>query len=359
MRYRFVHVASSQDKPDSGRTWRRWLRRGLEVVLIGAALYLGVEMLSEVGWAALEEQVRGADPSLVGLMVLLLLGRWLIWATRWQLALRRIGVVGSRFRSLVAILAAAAVNHLTPSFRIFGGLMRARYLSESPAPTFPAVYGSVLFDQIINQTVMGALSAIAFVTLSWQLGRPGQFGAGIAVVVSLVLLLPLLYRHLKRRGLLPSTSGDSDLADHVGRRIRPLAEKSREVLACLQLLFRDRTLLIEASLLGLLYALCNITAAWLAFAALGDPPPVSWVFLAVSIGVTIGAISGTPGGGLTTEAAMVTCYTLLGAEQSVAMTATLLYRGMHYILVLVLGLPSLLTLESLHRRAQRANPSST
>jgi uncharacterized membrane protein YbhN (UPF0104 family) len=49
---------------------------------------------------------------------------------------------------------------------------------------------------------------------------------------------------------------------------------------------------------------------------------------------------------------MVKCYELLDVETSIALAATLLYRGLHYLLVLTLGGPSLAVLELLHRRAK-------
>ena len=350
MRYGLVTMPEGDQQRHRRRTRRRWARRGLEIVLVGAALYLAIKMFSAVGWSALEDQLRHADPRLVGLVVVLLLGRWLIWNARWRLALEASDLRVSRSRSLFAILAAAALNHLTPSFRLFGGLVRARYVSEQPTSGFATAYGAVIFDQLVNQTVAGFLTAIAFVGLSWRLGRPAEVLAGSLVVLSIVLLIPLLYRHLRRRGLLPSPSGEPDVASHVGPRLRPLAERSREVVATLQKLARDRSLVLRAAGLGLLLAALNLAAAWMSFAALGSSVPVLWVFFAVSLGVTLGAISGTPGGGLTTEAAMVTCYSLLGVDQTAALAATLLYRGLHYALVLLLGVPSLLTLEALHRQ---------
>lgn len=351
MRYGRAMVPGDEQAGRRRRARRRWARRGLEVVLIVAALYLAVEMFAAVGWEALERELRGAHRDLLALTAVLLACRWLVWNTRWRLALRAVDMVVTRRRSLFAILAGAALNHITPSFRLFGGLVRARYVSERPGRTFATGYGTVIFDQIANQTVMGALAAIAFVTLSWKLGRHGEVLAGALAMVSAALLLPLLYRRLERRRLLPSTTGEPDLASRVGPRLRPLAEHGRAVLDTLQRLFADRALVVEAVLLGLVLAAFNLAAAWVAFAALGTALPASWVFFSVSLGVTIGAISGTPGGGLTTEAAMVTCYTLLGADRTVALAATLLYRGLHYALVVLLGLPSLAVLESLHRRA--------
>jgi len=337
------------------RIWRRWIRRSLELLVIGTTLYLAVALISEVGWRDLADELQTASPRLVAAVCALLALRYLAWNSRWQLALHRVGVHHCFVRGLIALLAAAAVNHLTPSFRVFGGLLRARYISGSRSVPFAATYGAVLFDQIANQVLMGALSASAFIAMALHLGRAREALAGALAVVALVLLVPLISRHLRRpRASSPRPeSGDEATPTGLGRWLRPLASRGRDVLLILERLLRDPSLVAGAVVLGLAYAALNLGAAWVAFLALGQTPPVSSVFLAVSLGVTIGALSGTPGGSLTTEAAMVTCYGLLGIDRSVALAATLLYRGLHYVLILSLGVPSLATLEFLHRRRSR------
>ncbi|MDX1644630.1 MAG: lysylphosphatidylglycerol synthase domain-containing protein, partial [Thermoanaerobaculia bacterium] len=113
---------------------------------------------------------------------------------------------------------------------------------------------------------------------------------------------------------------------------------------------RDLRLLISVGLLALLYVALNWAAAWSASNALARPLEPLTVFLALSLGTTVGALSGTPGGTLTTEAAMIACYVLLGVDRQTALAATLLYRGLHYLLVLTLGLPALVGCELAHCR---------
>lgn len=336
-------------EPDRQRRRRRTLRRALEVVLIGAALYLGVGWISEIGWQTLSRRLRGADPALAALVAVLLMARWVLWAARWRASLERRRPGSAWWHCLLAILGAAAVNHLTPSFRIFGGLLRGRWLGGRSRHGFTTVYGSVLFDQIVAQTVMGAVAAVAFAILAWQLERFDQMMAGGAVVLALVLLVPLVLARLRRRRLVPERRPESRV-DSLTQRLGALWRRVLEVLRSLEGLLRDVRLVVVAVALSLLYAASNWAAAWLAFDALGSPVDPLVVFLAVSLGTLVGALSGTPGGSLTTEAAMVTCYALLGVERELALGATLLYRGLHYLLVVLLGLPSLAVCEALHRR---------
>lgn len=54
------------------------------------------------------------------------------------------------------------------------------------------------------------------------------------------------------------------------------------------------------------------------------------------------------------EAALIGGYALMGIGRLEAVAGTLLYRGLHYILVLLFGLPSLITVElGLERERER------
>lgn len=337
----------------SRRRRRRRLRRLLEVVLVGAALYLGIEWVSESGWIRLTDELRAARPTVVALLSALLLARWAIWTSRWRLGLRRRSPGTGWWHAALAILAAAAVNHLTPSFRVFGGLLRARYLGGPSKRGFAAAYGTVLFDQIVAQTVIGGLSGGAFVFLAWRLGRLDQMFAAALGVSALLLLVPLLLRRLRRRRLVGDGAGTK--SDGVADRLGALWRRAQDVLRSLDVLLRDTPLLLGAIGLSLLYVVANWVAACLAFTALDQPVDPVAVFLALSLGTTVGALSGTPGGTLTTEASMVACYGLLGIDHSTALAATLLYRGLHYLLVATLGLPSLAACEALYRRRRSAS----
>lgn len=352
-----LYSSGTVDRPSPERQRRRrrrrLLRRILEIVLLAAALYLGIGWISEIGWEGLTSRIRGAEPGLVAAAAALLGARWAVWATRWRLGLKRRWSPAPWWHCAATILAAAVVNHLTPSFRIFGGLLRARYLGGGSRRGFTAVYGSVLFDQIVAQTVIGALAAIAFSVLAWRLDRLDQMMAGLLAVLALLLLVPLLLGRLRRRRIVPSVDAAGS-GDSLAERLGALWRRVLEVLRSLEVLLRDPRLLIATVLLSLLYVACNWGAAWLAFESLGGRVDPLTVFLALSLGTTVGALSGTPGGSLTTEAAMVTCYALLGVDRELALSATLLYRGLHYLLVALLGLPSLLLCEGLHRRRSQS-----
>jgi uncharacterized membrane protein YbhN (UPF0104 family) len=69
------------------------------------------------------------------------------------------------------------------------------------------------------------------------------------------------------------------------------------------------------------------------------------VAITVALGAAAGQLTGTPGGAATTEAAMIACFVALGVDRVEAVAATLLYRGLHYGLIMILGVPALLYFE--------------
>jgi uncharacterized protein (TIRG00374 family) len=92
---------------------------------------------------------------------------------------------------------------------------------------------------------------------------------------------------------------------------------------------------------GILIFALNVAAQSLVFESLGTHVPAAAVTAAVALGLAAGLLTGTPGGVATTEAAMVGLYVILGISDVEATAGVLLYRGMHYLLVLTLGVPSL------------------
>ena len=101
----------------------------------------------------------------------------------------------------------------------------------------------------------------------------------------------------------------------------------------------------QAGLLGLIYFIVNAVAQWLIFLSLGERVSPLIVVAGVALGHAAGALTGTPGGLGTTEAAMVASFEAMGVDPIEAAAGTLLFRGLHYAVVLAIGLPSLLALE--------------
>jgi uncharacterized protein (TIRG00374 family) len=310
------------------------------------ALYLTWRLLAGMDWHELAARVAEASWLWLAPAVLCLLGRYAAWDWRFRLAARRaVGLTPTAVLGFFVLMASAALNLITPSARLIGGLMRARYFARSTARPFGLLYGVVLFDQVAHHTVMTAATWIAVVATALAVGRTGLAGgalAALAVTVIALLVWSRLHGSFEANPLVRFLARRAARAE--GRMQRFYAH-SHEAAGVFVRLLGDGPLLAQAALLGITYAALNVGAQWLIFRALAVPVSPLVIFSGVSLGVAAGTMAGTPGGVGTTEAAMVASFAALGVGRVEAAAVTLLFRGLHYASVLIVGLPALALLE--------------
>lgn len=324
---------------------KRLSRHLVKLLLVGLAVYLIVRLLGGVDWAALDAELAQAEPGWIALAVAVLGLRLGVWAGRWALAVRRTGDVVA-FRVLwAAIAAAAAVNQLTPGARVLGGFLRARWVHRYGRSSLGEAFGGVLYDQIAHQVVIVPMTVASLIGGAALLGRRSL--AWTLTIVGVLLIaaalevvrrrwtwsLEMLTRFLTRR---------ARRAD--GRFGRALGH-TRGAVATVRSLAGSMILWRDTTLLGLAFVVANVVAQWAAFRALGIEPGWLAVVVTVTLGTAAGALLGTPGGAGATEAAMIACYAAFGVDHLEATAATLLYRAVHYGVLLLPGLICLVLLE--------------
>ena len=335
--------------PAPRERWRRWGGLALKVGLTALALVWTWRLLADIDWRELSLRLAKANEWWLAATILFLFLRWSAWDGRFRAAARRgVGAAPPAVLGFFVLLASAALNLITPSARIFGSFLRARHFGRSASGSsgsFGLLYGIVLFDQVTHHAVMIAATCLAVVAAALAAGRPvlaaGSLGTLLAATVVLVVWVRRRGPH-EQNPLVRLLARWAERAD--GRMQRFLAH-SHEAVGVFVRLLGDGPLLVQAVLWGTAYVIFNAGAQWLIFRALGLPVNALVVFSAVSLGVAAGTVTGTPGGLGTTEAAMVTSFTVMGVSPVVAATTTLLYRGLHYATILIVGLPALLILE--------------
>jgi uncharacterized protein (TIRG00374 family) len=336
------------------RLLRPLLRLLVQLALIAAAGWLAGGVLRAVGWHELLDRLRTADPWLTLVALALLVGRFVIWDVRWRLAFRELGDAPGPLHSFFTLLGAACANTLTPMARLVGGLLRARYVSSEGEHSFGRVFGVVVFDQLAHQVVLVITGWLAFAGMAWVLG---MFRLALFALVTLLVasvLFDVALRHWqqgKRDRLVAWLTRRADALE-TGR-VQSVYYHGREAVGVVRELLARPRLRRQALLLGVVYVLINAGAQWALFRALGHPIDMLTVLLAVTAGTAAGTFTGTPGGVGTTEAGMVLAYVALGVPQLDAGAGTLLFRGLHYVVVLALGLPALLVFEARLRRRAR------
>lgn len=334
---------ASASEPRPASAWRRW-RPWLSLILVAAGVAVAYRLVAGIDWAELSRRLRQSDRADIVLVVAFLAARFVAWNWRMSIPLPAIGVQVPVMRRMAILLGSVALNHLTPAARVLGGLFRVRHLGRYSGTPRSPIFGAVVADQIVYQATIVLLTWFALIGGAVALGRRP---AAVGIALAGVLLLAVAFGGWRLRG-----AGSRPLARLAERRIEAgqragvVFARGREVIDAVRLLLREspavRIRLVVASLA---FYGSNVAAQVWAFHAIGSPVDPVTVALAITVGAGAGVLTGTPGGVATTEAAMVASFVALGVDRVDAVAATLIYRGLHYIVVLALGLPALAALE--------------
>ena len=249
------------------------------------------------------------------------------------------------------------LNHVTPTARLLGGLVRARGLAKIYQTSFSSIYATILVEQVGNQLVQTFLMWLSVIPFAWTLGWH-RAAVAIALVPPIAAVGGLVWRNLRGRPL-----DISQWSSFVGRRLqaqlrnwKPLMVGGRRIAEIFRAAFSDVNLQIRLAVCGIGIVVANVLALWLVLESLGTQVGILYVFATVSLGLAAGLITGTPGGLATTEAAMIALLVALGVEEIDAAAGVILYRGLHYSMVLVVGGISALAFELTVARRSRSKP---
>lgn len=382
--------------PPTASRRRRWLVNAAKLALLALALWLAWRLLAELAWEDLAARMEAARRPWLAAALVALTVRFVIWDQRWRQAIARVGPLPPRSLSLPALLSAATVNTVTPTARVLGGVMRARYLSKAMGEPMGRAYGSVLFDQLAHQVVIGGVTWLSLVAAAAVSGR-GELALGLAVALAATTAAFALWLRRRRNGSANGggngsegalvrwlaervagrgaeaaaaegggaggdesggESGGERLDGEVGRLTRLVAH-GREAVGVVRRLLADRRLRAEVVFLGIAFFLVNASAQWMVFEALGADVPFIVVLAVVALGAMAGVAVGTPGGLGGAEAAMIASFTAFGVAPLDAAAGSLLFRALHFVVILGLGTPSLVWLEMrLGRPPGAARPAS-
>jgi uncharacterized protein (TIRG00374 family) len=332
----------------------RWLVRVAQLLAVILILVLAWRLLEQIGWRHIWLRLRDAKVGWVTAAVAALMARFALLYHRWSLALAAAGFHPAWFRGLASQLAAVLVNHLTPTARLFGGVLRARFVSRQLARPFAQIYATVLVDQISHQAVLGLVTWLALIAVATWAGHE-VLATGLSLFLALLLIVLVIWRSRARSDhARPIANLVGLAAEKRGKRLGPLFVSGREIIAILRSSFSDVPLQLRMALTGLFVFLLNVAAQSLVFESLGTPVSPVAIASGVALGLAAGWITGTPGGVATTEAAMVGLYVAMGVGSVEATAGVLLYRGIHYLLVLTLGLPSLLFCGGEKKRVEKS-----
>jgi uncharacterized protein (TIRG00374 family) len=340
------------------RTWGFRLFQAAVIVFAGYFTYRFLTH-SDLSWSKLAERVEAAHGGYVALGVGFLLARYGIWDWRFRLATRwTLGHASGPLLGFFVLLASAALNLITPTARVIGGLMRARYFARGYRRPFGLLYGVVLYDQVAHHAVMTVCTWIVFSATAFHLGRTGLGWASVAALIAAAVLLAVWGRHRGPFEQNPIVRFLARRAERAEGKLDRFFAHGHEAVGVFVRLLASGRLQAQAAALGFAYFLVNIAAQWAMFLALGADVSPFVVISVVAMGTAVGTLTGTPGGLGTTEVAMMASFKLFGVDEVVAAAGILLFRGLHYVTVLVVGLPALAVLELRSPSEPTGDPSA-
>jgi uncharacterized protein (TIRG00374 family) len=327
---------------------RVWGLRSLKGAVALLAAYFTYRFFthSDFDWSRLAERVAGARAPYVALGTALLLGRYFIWDWRYQLAVKY--VLGRRLGPVLGffvLLASAALNLITPTARLLGGMMRARYFARAQGRPFSLLYGVVLYDQVAHHSVMSVCTWIVLIATAFVVHQPAWGFLLLAALVVTLAGLALWSRRARHGEENPIVGFLARRAERGEGKLQRLYAHGHEAVGIFVRLLGVNRLRFQAVAIGVLYFLVNAAGLWAMFLAIGAPVGPFAALAAMTMGTAVGTLSGSPGGVGTTEIAMMASFKLLGVDEVTAAAGTLLYRGLHYAGVLAVGLPALALLE--------------
>jgi len=309
---------------------------------------LAIVLMALAGWFLKRESfyqmfetIRSANHLLIALAIAIYFLSVGIWATRWQAALSfinsRIGF-GARYLILCATI---FFNNITPGVRVGGDPFGRVYMlnkleNTSYSSGMASIIGDHALDPLVVVSFLMAGLVLHFGKGSLQLSV--ILIAAWALAAFVTAFTPRLF--FKRRIAVKGVSSiTSRVLGWFGKR-----GKVQETMGGIEAFYSSSYATIDkwkkvlsiGSLTLLLWAL-DVFRLYTIFLALGYHPSISMLLVASSLPAIVGLIPFLPGGLVLIEGSLISIFTLFGVPLNLAMAATLIERGISFVLSTIVG----------------------
>jgi uncharacterized protein (TIRG00374 family) len=309
---------------------------------------LAIILMAVAGWFLARENiyqmfeaVRSANRLFIALAIAIYFLSVGVWATRWQAALSfincRIGF-GARYLILCATI---FLNNITPGVRVGGDPFGRVYMLRKLGNTsYSSGMASIIGDHILAPLV---IVSFLMAGLFFQFGR-GSLQLDLVLIAAWALLafgtvfIPRLF--FKKR---IAVGGISSITNRVlgwfGKR-----GNTQDTIEGVETFYSSsyatidkwKKLLLIGSLTLLLGAL-DVFRLYTIFLALGYHPKFSMLLVASSLPSIVGLIPFLPGGLVLIEGSLISIFALFGVPLNLAMAATVIERGISFVLSTIVG----------------------
>jgi len=309
----------------------------LAIVLMAVAGWL----LSRENFYQMLETVKSANHLLIASAIAIYFISVAVWAVRWQTAMSFIGCrmgFGTRYLVLCATI---FLNNITPVARAGGDPFGRVYMMRK--------LGNISYSSgmasIIGEHALTPLVIVSFLMAGLIL----RFGTGsieltliLAVVWALVALGAVFgprFFFKKRIAIKGITGITRRVLGWFGRR-----RSVRETVTGIEAFYSStyatmdkwQHVLAIASLTLLIGAL-DVFRVYVIFLALGYHPTLPMLLVASSLPVIVGLIPFLPGGLVLIEGSFVSVFALFSVPLNLGMAATLIERGISFVLSTMVG----------------------
>jgi len=318
------------------------LHKVVLVVIVAIVLMtLAAGLLSHENFYEMLEVIRNANYLLIGSAAALYFINLAVWAGRWQTALSFIDCQIS-FRSRYSMICATVfLNNISPGARVGGDpfgriymlhkLENASYSSGMASligefALTPLIVVSFLMGGLLLQFGKGSLQLSLLLMAAWVLAALGT------------IFVPRLF--FKKRVALKGISNiTSRVLGRFGKRTN-----IQETVEGIEALYSSTYTIMDKwqkiVLIGgwtLLIGVSDLLRLSAIFLALGYHPTLSTLLIASSLEIVVGLVPLLPGGLVLVEGSLISVLALLGIPLDVAMAATLIERGITFVLSTIVG----------------------
>ena len=309
----------------------------LAIILMALAGWL----LARENFYQMLEAIKSANHLLIASAIAIYFLTMVVWAARWQTALSFINCrIGFGARYLI-ICATVFLNNITPGVRVGGDPFGRAYLLHKLENTS---YSSSMAS-IIGEHSLVPLVIVSFLMagLLLQFGKESlQFTliliAAWALAAFAAVFIPRLF--LKKR---IAVRGISSITSRVlgwfGKR-----GKAQETMEGIETFYSSSYATIDKwkkvlsiGSLTLLIGVLDVFRLYTIFLALGYHPELSMLLVASSLPIIVGLIPLLPGGLVIVEGSLMSIFALFGVPLNLAMAATVIDRGITFVLSTIVG----------------------
>jgi Mg2+-importing ATPase len=318
------HHVTKRDSP-SGKNRAAWLPWMLGVAVLAAVIGAALHFTEERDFIEISQQ---ANPWWLLVALLSQIGTYVAQGEVWRYVDARAGSPISFRDGLALSLAKLFADQALPSAGISGSIIVSRALEHRGLPSTVARAVVLINIASYHAGYTVALSA-ALVILEWS--------GHAALFIVLSALLFIIFAVTVTSGVIGLAGDENRLAARI-QRFPPLRASVAYIQGADSRLIRSPKVLAIASALQIAIIALDSSTMWVLLRSLGAHPTVTGVFASFMIASLVRTIGIVPGGLGTFEATSVLTLAMTGITVPVALSATLLFRGLSFWLPMLPGL---------------------